>query len=215
MILSYALNAEGQRPWRLEFTLNGHRTLSRPYQSGQFLDTLPAPSIQSGYNLWNITITDTTQSKLIYQNSIQEFFAMDGATPLQRLKPVEHSQEWGELHLDRSVLGNPLTIDGIRYDKGIGTHAASRTRYALQGKFARFSAIVGIDDEEMCSDGVQVKLFADNQLIADSGPIQPRTAHTFNVEINNAQDFLIQSYPLGNIGCDHVDIALPTLYPAR
>ena len=47
---------------------------------------------------------------------------------------------------DRNVLGEPLTVAGQRYLKGLGMHSASRITYQLDGKFRRFEALAAIDD---------------------------------------------------------------------
>ncbi len=44
------------------------------------------------------------------------------------------------------MLGEPLTVAGQRYLKGIGMHSASRITYRLDGKFRRFDALAAIDD---------------------------------------------------------------------
>ena len=44
------------------------------------------------------------------------------------------------------MLGEPLTVGGKRYLKGIGMHSASRLTYRLDGKYRRFDAAVAIDD---------------------------------------------------------------------
>jgi hypothetical protein len=47
---------------------------------------------------------------------------------------------------DRSVLGEPITVGGRRYLKGLGMHSASRLTYRLDGKYRRFDAAVALDD---------------------------------------------------------------------
>ncbi len=48
---------------------------------------------------------------------------------------------------DRSVGGGPLEIQGLRFAKGLGMHARSELVYALEGAYASFSSLIGIDDE--------------------------------------------------------------------
>ena len=55
------------------------------------------------------------------------------------------SIEW-PYRRDRNVLGEPLTVAGQRYLKGLGMHSASRITYQLDGKFRRFEALAAIDD---------------------------------------------------------------------
>lgn len=45
---------------------------------------------------------------------------------------------------DAAVTGKPLQLAGSTYDKGLGLHAQSKVRYALDGKFRWFEALVGL-----------------------------------------------------------------------
>ncbi len=47
---------------------------------------------------------------------------------------------------DRSVVNGPLRLDGETYRKGLGVHAYSKVVYALDGRYARFRARIGLDD---------------------------------------------------------------------
>ena len=50
-------------------------------------------------------------------------------------------------HHDRNVLGGRLTVKRRTYEKGLGTHSASRLTYQLEpSRFHRFAAQVAIDD---------------------------------------------------------------------
>lgn len=63
------------------------------------------------------------------------------------MQPASASQEWGSLKEDRSVDGNPLTIAGVQYEKGLGTHASASIAYKLPENSRSISGKVGIDDE--------------------------------------------------------------------
>jgi hypothetical protein len=47
---------------------------------------------------------------------------------------------------DRSVAGQPLTVGGDEYLKGIGMHSAGRLTYTWDGSYRRFDAEIAIDD---------------------------------------------------------------------
>jgi len=66
---------------------------------------------------------------------------------LDELGPQYAISGWGEAQANKSIDGNPLTIAGKVYERGIGTHAEGMYRIKLDGKATRFSALVGIDDE--------------------------------------------------------------------
>lgn len=67
---------------------------------------------------------------------------------LSSLRPVLAQCSWGSLQVDKSVEGKPLTVDGVRYAKGIGVHARSLAVYKIPGDANRFVATVGLDDEK-------------------------------------------------------------------
>jgi hypothetical protein len=53
---------------------------------------------------------------------------------------------WG-WRKDRTTDGRPLTLKGIAYPRGLGTHAWCELVYPLDGRFQTFTALVGVDDE--------------------------------------------------------------------
>lgn len=66
---------------------------------------------------------------------------------LDELDTLHMSAGWSETRDNKSVDGNPLTIAGRVYGRGLGTHAESNCRLKLDGKAVRFRALVGVDDE--------------------------------------------------------------------
>lgn len=66
---------------------------------------------------------------------------------LSALEPLTMRQDWERLGRDRTVNGAPLTVAGTVYERGLGTLSQSEIRYELFGRFARFTARVGFDDE--------------------------------------------------------------------
>jgi alpha-galactosidase len=89
---------------------------------------------------------------------------------------------WGPVEKDRSNGesaagdGNPITLNGTVYAKGLGVHAASDVRYAANGTCTAFSAKVGVDDEEGTKGSVVFQVFADGTKLADSGLMTGSTA---------------------------------------
>jgi len=57
------------------------------------------------------------------------------------------SQEWSTPRANQSVDRKPLTIGGVVYKKGIGTHAVGLIEMELKGTAERFQGLVGLDDE--------------------------------------------------------------------
>ncbi|MDP4701601.1 MAG: NPCBM/NEW2 domain-containing protein [Saprospiraceae bacterium] len=69
--------------------------------------------------------------------------------------------------------GNPITIGGIKYKKGVGLESTSVMAFLLDKKGVRFSAEVGVDD--MGNDSIPLRFFvlADRKIIFDSGEMLP------------------------------------------
>ena len=74
-----------------------------------------------------------------------------GAQPqVWSLSDIDHghvSLGWGIPRTNLSVDGNPLTVGGVVYERGIGTHADSLIAIALHGDAKRIFGAVGVDDE--------------------------------------------------------------------
>jgi len=77
----------------------------------------------------------------------------EGAMDLSDLAMTPVSNGFGPVERDRSngedAIGDgvPLSINGTKYTKGLGVHAYSEIRFALNRRCSAFTANVGIDDE--------------------------------------------------------------------
>jgi hypothetical protein len=126
--------------------------------------------------------------------------------------PSEHRQDWGNLQIDKSVTSMPLTIAKKRYKKGIGTHANGVLRYNLDGKYKRLTAVIGLDEDEFCSNGMQVKILGDGSLLADTRKLERGDEYSLDIPLSDVKQLVFEIDGMGDIGCDHVDIAVPMLY---
>ncbi|GBU23592.1 hypothetical protein R83H12_00208 [Fibrobacteria bacterium R8-3-H12] len=126
--------------------------------------------------------------------------------------PAEYRQEWGSLQIDKSVTGKPLTIAKKRYKKGIGTHASGSLRWELNGKYEKLTAVLGLDEDEFCSNGVQIKILGDGNLLADTGKLGQGQEYSLVLPLKGVNQLVLETDGLGDIGCDHVDIAAAMLF---
>jgi hypothetical protein len=69
---------------------------------------------------------------------------------------------------DRAVGGEPISLRGKVYRKGLGVHSRARLAYRLDGQFERFRALAGIDDE---TKGLGEAAF---RVLADGKPVFAR-----------------------------------------
>jgi len=111
------------------------------------------------------------------------FRANAGSTPpvqdptyVSDLTPLSAQNGWGPVEKDQSVGGpnagdgQPLRIGGQQFAKGLGTNAYSQVIYDLGGRYGRFLAQVGVDDEVGDSAGTVVfQIWSDGVKLYDSG----------------------------------------------
>jgi uncharacterized delta-60 repeat protein len=97
-------------------------------------------------------------------------------TYISDLTPLVAHNGWGPVEKDQSVGGpgagdgQTLSIGGQTFAKGLGTNAYSELIYDLGGRYGRFLAQVGVDDEVGDSAGTVVfQIWSDGTLLYDSG----------------------------------------------
>ncbi|MEU5212750.1 NPCBM/NEW2 domain-containing protein [Streptomyces sp. NPDC020742] len=90
-------------------------------------------------------------------------------TPLSARPFISSANGWGQVMVDRSTYGNPLSIQGVQYPDGLGVHASSEVTYQLDGSCSALGVDVGIDDEVGANGSVVFQIFRDGSKAADSG----------------------------------------------
>jgi hypothetical protein len=120
--------------------------------------------------------------------------------------PVERDRSNGE---DGAGDGTTLTLDGVQYAKGLGTHAPSVVSVRLGGNCHTFTAKVGVDDEVEDRGKVSFKVLVDgvakytSDLLTGTSP----TA-SLSVDVTGAQTLTLQVTDGGDgITSDHADWA--------
>src|SRR5207302_8469376 len=84
---------------------------------------------------------------------------------------VSATTGYGTVQKDLSEGGHTLTLRGVTYAKGIGTHAVSQIVYNLGGQYTNFLSDIGIDDEEngKATGHVDFQVLGDGKTLYDSG----------------------------------------------
>ena len=121
---------------------------------------------------------------------------------------------WGPVEKDRSNGeqpagdGLPLTLAGVVYPKGLGTHAASDIRYTMSG-CTTFAAKVGLDDEVANNGSVVFQVFADGTKVYDSGVLTGASpTATVNASVTGKTALqLVVTNGGDNVDFDHADWA--------
>jgi chitodextrinase len=90
---------------------------------------------------------------------------------------------WGSIMRDKSSDGRPITLNGVEYPKGLGTHAASEIVYTVGGAYSRFLAEVGVDDETYGNGAVSFEVWLDGVLAYNSG-VMTADSETASIDLD-------------------------------
>ncbi|MFJ2833160.1 NPCBM/NEW2 domain-containing protein [Streptomyces sp. NPDC087263] len=99
--------------------------------------------------------------------------------------PVERNTSNGE---NEAGDGNPMTVNGVVYAKGLGVHADSTVEYFTGNACETVSAQVGVDDEEGNDGSVAFEIWADGTKVASSGVLtNAQAAQAISADVSGAQ----------------------------
>lgn len=133
--------------------------------------------------------------------------------PINGWGPIEPDASNGE---DAGGDGNPIRINGVTYEKGLGVHAESEITYNLAGAYGRFLSDIGLDDE-ITGGSVVFRVIADGLEIFNSGLMNSGSAtQTVDVDVSGVNELKLIVNDGGNgIGADHADWADARLLPLQ
>lgn len=120
---------------------------------------------------WGFT-TGTGSTSTIYVSDLTWASAVNG------WGPVEKDRSNGE---EGAGDGLTLTLNGVTFAKGLGTHAFSDVRFALGGNCSTFEASVGVDDE-MAGGSVVFEVWTDGARVF-STPVMTGASATVPVSV--------------------------------
>jgi hypothetical protein len=144
-------------------------------------------------------------------------YSNDKVVFLTDLKPAEVVQKSKQgrpdpLGLDRNLENGPIQIEGQVYSKGLALHAYTELIYALDGKYAKFETVLGMDDGVGGDGRPEVRIEADGKELF-AGTVTRKDKHRpLTCDIKGARQLriVVASGSLFDFG-DHVDLANPKL----
>ncbi|WP_288529355.1 NPCBM/NEW2 domain-containing protein [uncultured Bacteroides sp.] len=116
-------------------------------------------------------------------------------------------QDWGMVEINRSVVHTPLTVNGVVYERGLGSHSISRLLYDLGGKAVSISGLAGADDKNLFAGKLQFKILGDKKELWKSGVMKKGdSVKEFNVNLKGIDKVLLLVEECGDgIMYDHAD----------
>ena len=136
-------------------------------------------------------------------------------TYLSALTPTTATNGWGPYERDRSNGedlagdGGPITLAGVVYARGLGTHAASDLRYTVPAGSCSFLASVGLDDEVGSLGSLTFQVQANGATIYTSPTMTGTSAtRSLNLALPAGTSLLSLIVPTGpSKNYDHADWA--------
>ena len=182
--------------------------------------TLSVPAVQNGYEFSEWSNGGARTQTLKVEDGPRTFVARfkpsaNAPIYLSDLTPAFQTNGWGPFERDRSNGeegardGNPLTLNGVQYAKGLGVHALSELQYDLGGRFGTFLAEIGVDDEVGAAGSVVFQVFADGEKIFESGILTGNSAtQTLSLNVTGKQVLrLVVTTADGDAAYDHANWA--------
>ena len=200
--------------WDYTILFNGDTIAHAPYSNGDFSGSISQDRLLPGYNQIEYIVQNRESGKLMAD--ISKFYFNKwtaAAVQLTEIPYTSHKQAWGKLHKNTSLEGNTFKVGGKLYNDGFGTHASSETVFNIEGKYKTFKMGYGLDEESLCSDGVQLQIIADGNVIHDSGRFALGNLKVAEVSVENVKTLVIKTNSYEDMDCDHVDIINPALIP--
>lgn len=140
--------------------------------------------------LESIANIDFSAGKIVFLSDLKPdsvrwtpFFA-----PSQPLPSVE---EFYSPRTDQNFSAQPLRLRGEKYAKGLAIHSRTELVYRLPGRFSRFKAIAGIDDDVAPNGHVRLVIRADDQTIFDDAIGGSDGPKALDLDISNAKRLVI------------------------
>jgi len=116
---------------------------------------------------------------------------------------------WERPRAKATVAGNPLKVNRVTFERGVGTHAESWFALETGGQAVAFEAQVGVDDEELIrgKGSVIFRVYADRKIVADSGIVRARQpAKEIKADLTGAKLVVLQVSDAGDGDAyDHAD----------
>lgn len=172
-----------------------------PFESGPSFPLYHPESIN-----WSHTILSPTTNVMnsVKPKPINRQIEYIEGIYLDSIAWIDATAGWGNIHLNKTIKGQTMTMGGQMFHRGIGTHAYSRIVYKRPEKYDTFAATIGCDQKALVGSVVFVvegdgkELFRSQVFRADSKPME------IKVPIGNADKIALILEDGGDrINADH------------
>jgi hypothetical protein len=104
---------------------------------------------------------------------------------------VSFTQGWGTLKQDRNLDGGAIVLKGVRYSRGLATHANSEIHIKLKGHHTYFSGKCGYPDHKS-SAKIECSVKGKNKVLFTSSPLDSSSREAaFRVDTQGETDLTL------------------------
>jgi hypothetical protein len=140
-------------------------------------------------------------------------FNNDKVVFLSDLKPVEVIEKSRQgrkegPRMDKNLENGTMQIEGQTYPKGLAVHAHTELTYAIEGKYRRLEAVVGMDDTVGGNGNPVVKIEGDGKELFSTTVTRSGKSRKLDIDVHGVRQLrvVVTSSSLFDFG-DHVDLA--------
>jgi len=114
-----------------------------------------------------LAAADLSRGKIVFLSDLQPDTVV--VTPLWGMaKELPSRLELFRPRQDQNMESKPLRIGGKTYAKGLWIHSRTEMVYRVPGRFSRFEAVAGIDDEVRPNGHVHLVIRGDDKILVDT-----------------------------------------------
>jgi alpha-galactosidase len=136
-----------------------------------------------------------------------------GAIWLDSLDLANFVQGHGKAMAAESISDKPLTMAGVVYPHGVGTHAESRANIDLKGNAVRFATMFGIDAETKDKGSAALRITVDGQLRLETPTMRGgQPPIKVDVDLRGAQTMRLEVLSGVDASWAHGDLAGAVLF---
>src|SRR5262249_3291791 len=112
----------------------------------------------------------------------------------------------GTVVVNQTSAGQPIVLSGAPYTQGLGFGGNASTTIALNGEYARFDSLIGVDSSNPAASSVIFQVYGDNQLLYQSAVLSNgATAVPIDVNVAGVKNLtlVVEAAPGSSASSDH------------
>lgn len=184
------------------YTLNGKSPTINATRAGSKIN-VPSGLVLSAIAVIGDQVSPISKAAYYFLGSLPQLPKIS----LSDLTPIESKVGYGEITKNKNLDGKDIYMDKVQYKSGLVAHAPSELIYELDSSWQRFVAIGGINDTVGTKGSIQMEVYIDDDLVAQSPILRGNNIRSWHFDIiipkNSKRLRLISHTTPDGYGYDH------------